>query len=258
MINNKMKIYIYSFVFFVVFLIFTGLYLTNRDYNKVFFINDNAELIKKYISSTPIKIEINMKFLPTYILTNPEDIIELWKKVLELPTYNYISTQTDNSENVISGYIYFLDGGRKEFEFSNNLIINNLTYGTEDEEYLVWIKEKLMNMVFSVKNLSRVFLNSKNKIIIFNHERGTYLNETKKLLELYKIIENSVKIESAEKIGKILQNSAAPLYKIKVLRDNIEFLRLNIYDGNHFSVYYMNTFLYLLEGNLLPFLKSVF
>ena len=46
--------------------------------------------------------------------------------------------------------------------------------------------------------------------------------------------------------------------KIKVLRDNIEFLRLNIYDENHFSVYYMNTFLYLLEGNLMPFLKSIF
>lgn len=258
MINNKMKIYIYLFVFLVVFLIFTGFYLTNKDYNKVFFINDNTELIKKYISSTPIKIEINMKFLPTYILTNPKDIIDLWKKVLKLPTYNYISTQTDSSENIISGYIYFLDGRKKEFEFSKNLIINNLTYGSEDDEDLVWIKEKLMSMIFSVENISRVFLNSKNKIIIFNHERGSYLKETKKILELYKVIENSITIESAEKMGKILQNSTAPLYKIKVLRDNIEFLRLNIYDENHFSVYYMNTFLYLLEGNLLPFLKSVF
>ncbi|MBM7560213.1 DUF3919 family protein [Marinitoga litoralis] len=254
MIKDRLKIYLIILIFFSAGLILVGIYLNNKDYNKVFFINDNEELMKKYTSSTPVKIEVMANYLPTYVLNNPAEIIDIWKKIIDLPKYNMIST--DSSKPLIYGYIYFLDGGKTYYEISNDLIINNLTYGSGNDEEIIYVKEKLMKKIFSLENISKALINKNNKIIIFNHNNGVHLKDYNMIYNLYNIIQKSTVINSTEEIGKILGSEI--LYTIKILRDDVEFIVINVFDENYFSLYYLNNFLYLQKGDILPFLRTSF
>ncbi|NUU99767.1 hypothetical protein XO12_06550 [Marinitoga sp. 1154] len=257
--DKKIKRYIFIFLFLVIIIIYFESYILNKDFNRVFFINDKNEMIRRYNSSTPIKMIVSMKYLSFYEIKDPDFIFDIWERINKLPVYNYISPSTEK-ENYkgIFGKIYFLDGSIKYFEIEKNIKINDMIYGTENNEDLQYIKERLKEKLFLPINLASEVVNENNKVIAFNHEKGVYIEDYKNKKRLYKILTISEKVASAKIIGKILEDNNIPLFKIKILNNNKEFLQINVLNNDYFTIYYLNTFLYMMKGNILTFLKNLF
>nr|WP_240739198.1 DUF3919 family protein [Marinitoga lauensis] len=179
-------------------------------------------------------------------------LFKLWEKVNKMPKFKYINTN-DNAEDKIYGYIYLLDGNKYYYEINNNLIIDDFIYGINQSKDLEDAKSLIRRLIFSKTNISKVLL--KDKIIAFNENTGFLLNQKEKI-KLYDIFKNAKEVDSSKEISALFEGNNTPLYIIRVFDNDSEFLTINIYNEKYFSVYYLDSFLYLLKGNLLSFLKK--
>ncbi|AEX85039.1 hypothetical protein XO10_03045 [Marinitoga sp. 1135] len=250
--NKTIKKYIIIFLFITIFIGFWGVISLNRVFDKVYFINDSNEVLKKYMSSTPIKITFKIDYLPQCEITEPEIILNVWRRISELPVYKYIES-SNNPNLTIIGSIFFLDGSKKDFLVNKDLKIGKYIYGSDED--IEFFKEILKEKLFNISNISKLLFDNRAKIIFFDKLNGALINDEKLIMEIYNTINTSLQIYSSEKIGKILQNKKNSIYKVKVIFDNIDVITFEIFDAETFAVYYMDKFLYLRKGNILKVLE---
>ncbi|HOP25179.1 MAG TPA: DUF3919 family protein [Defluviitoga sp.] len=254
----KINKYVYIFVISLAFVVVLGIYTLNKSFNKVNFIQDNDILMSRYSSSTPVKIVFSMKYFPPYEIDDSKIILDFWNRLSKLPAYKHIPLDKDQDYDLITGYIYFLDGSKKHFEISESFSIEELSYGSSKNEEMNYIKSKMKDLILSAENLSKELLNEENKVIGFKNENDYFIINHYNLIELANLLKSSTIITSTDEIGKVIQGNPNPPYLISVLRDENQFLTINVYNEDYFSIYYINNFLYLLKGDILSYLKITY
>lgn len=253
--NNK---YMYIFVILFAFVVVLGIYTLNKSFNKVYFIKDNEILMSRYSSSTPVKIVFSMKYFPPYELSDSKIILDFWNRLSKLPAYKHIAIDKNQEYDLITGEIYFLDGSKKHFEISNSFSIEELSLGSSGNEETNYIKSQMKALILSTENISKELLNKENKVIGFKSNNDSFKIDYNNLIELANLLKSSTIITSTDKIGKVMQDNPNPVYIIAVLKEKDQFLTITVYNEDYFSIYYSNTFLYLLKGDLLSYLKITY
>ncbi len=146
---------------------------------------------------------------------------------------------------------------KKHFEISNSFSIEELSLGSSGNEETNYIKSQMKALILSTENISKVIdINKENKVIGFKSNNDSFKIDYNNLIELANLLKSSTIITSTDEIGKVMQDNPNPVYIIAVLKEKDQFLTITVYNEDYFSIYYSNTFLYLLKGDLLSYLKS--
>lgn len=239
-----------AFVFVCIFAI-AFLSVNKFDYERIYFVNDKEEVMKKYESTVPIKVVFSVKYIPQCEFSNPEFLLEMWNKINDLPVFDYIKTPFSKTQGLtFNGFVYFLNKERKAIQISDDIKIGDKLYGAENNQVIKYIKSTMKAKVFSINNIVKTLDSKEIKIYVKkldNQKEEIHLYALKSLRNFMK---DSTEVDNVEKIGTVLSKYRNPLYSLLVLKGKNEFLRLEILSDDYFSIYYMNDFICLRKSGL--------
>lgn len=200
--NNK--IINVCIIFFILNVIFIGVYLKKSIYNKVIVIEDKEQVLQYASNSIPVKIDFHSKRWGKVTVTSNETLKEFCNLVDSMPrNENFYNSQMESSSDEITGTIQYLDGKKGTLCLGNNLRINDVYYGGNYGSAYINRLRNYITDIFCTPSVLAELINDKNKIVIvdkYNNSNKCGSNDKtlikNKILELKRITDNT-KLERA-------------------------------------------------------------
>ncbi|NOH16931.1 DUF3919 family protein [Clostridium cochlearium] len=245
------KKYFYMLIVYITVLFAVLVYVINTgDMNKLHYVNDKHELIKRHKELIPVKISFNNNSWGSGEITDSKDVMKTWNIINSIPRGENKSQSRkeiyDKNYEEISGNVVFLSGNKITFNLTNVLKINDQVHSSIDNNVeVIYLRNKLIDELYTINNLMK-FISENNKVVIINKEKKSIKLGSRDKEILKNGFKNSNKIEDYTSLKNHTENKGDIIYQIRVYGDNeinnklvraSNIVNINIYENNYLVVF---------------------